>query len=189
MSNQIEVLSQLFKARSFLLHAHTVKNTFKEMEPVWDSLKVDGTAIMVTEHMTRTKAQCVQIYARKLMLYVKSITNFEMFPIAIEDIQVGNWRVDSIILNIASNEIKSHEHLYQLLMTNIFGIPGIMFDFIKNDFAVSYLKEYMKTVFIPLLVTLPEEGAVSVECFENKLSQHLSNGVIDKESSVVEVTK
>ncbi|WNV45946.1 hypothetical protein [Aeromonas phage AerS_266] len=174
MSEQIEKLTQLIKVRSFILHAYTVKNTLKEMESVWDSLKVDGTPIMVTEHMTRTKAQCVQIYARKLMLYVRSITNFEMFPITLEDIQVGNWRIDSIILNIASNEIKSHEHLYQLIMTNIFGVPTVMFDFIKNDFSAVYLKEYMKTVFVPLMVNIPENETVTLEQSENQVKEFIT---------------
>lgn len=181
MSDKIQLLSQMVKAHSFILHAHTIKNTLKEMEPVWDSLKVDGDAIMVTEHMTRTKAQCVQIYTRKLMLYVKSITNFEMFPITIEDLRVGNWRVDSIILNIASNEIKSHEHLYQLIMTNIFGIPTVLFDFIKHDHSVVYLKEYMNTVFVPMVLDLPEAGTVTVEEFEQLLNEWSNQTVVVKE--------
>jgi hypothetical protein len=68
------------------------------------------------------------------MKYVSSISGLDMFPMTLENPEVGNWRIDSIILQIASNEIKGHEHLFRLLMTNIFGVPTLMFNIIDKDF-------------------------------------------------------
>ena len=169
MNEKTMKLNQIVKAIGFIEHAHTVKNTFKEMEPVWDSLKVDGVEVIVKQHMTRVKAQCVQLYARKLMQYVMSIMNFDMFPIAIEDVRIGNWRVDSIIIQIASNEVKSHEHLYQLLMTNIFGIPTVMFDFIQSDFGMEKLEEYLSKTYSPVLISLPDSQKAELTEFESLL--------------------
>ena len=94
-SHQHTVIRQVSQAMSFFAHAHTVKNIRKEMEPIWDSLKVEGKELIVEQHMTRVKAQLVQLYAGKLMKLVNLHKDFDMVPVAKEDVSVGNWRIDS----------------------------------------------------------------------------------------------
>lgn len=126
----------------------TVKNTLKEMVPVWEELKsADGSCIITTDHASRKKYQLVQLYARKLMKYFSSINGMDMFPMTLEDPEVGNWRIDSIILQIASNEIKGHEHMFKLMMTNLFGVPTIMFELIDGGFKCAKLNEMIQKTY------------------------------------------
>lgn len=133
---------------AFVEHAFTIKNLEKDMVSVWDELKTDDKRCpIVDDHMTRVKAQCVQLYTRKLFTATKIIANFDMFPITQEDIRIGNWRIDSIVTQIASNKVNDHHHLFQLLMTNIFGVPTIMFEFITNGMQRKTLQEYLKVTY------------------------------------------
>lgn len=172
-NHQHTLLRQGTQVLSFFAHAHTVKNIYKEMESVWDSLKVDGKELIVEQHMTRVKAQLVQLYGAKLMKLVSSHTNFDLVPVIKENIAVGNWRIDSIVVQIASNKVESHEHLYQLMMTNIYGIPTVMFDFIKSGFTQEPLERYMRATYSKVEVPLEFEGEITEGALESFM-----NGVI-----------
>lgn len=138
---------QRSQVAAFVTHAVTVNTMRNEMVDTWLSLMTqDKKCPIVEDHMSHTKAQCVQLYARKLMTLITSLDGFDMFPITQENIKVGNWRVDSIIIQIASNPVTDHDHLFQLLMTNIFGVPTVMFEFAKK-FDKQHLQTYVDTTY------------------------------------------
>jgi hypothetical protein len=174
-SHQHTLMRQGTQVLSFFAHAHTVKNIYKEMESVWDSLKVDGRELVVEHHMTRVKAQLVQLYAAKLMKLVGIHTNFDLVPVVKENVAVGNWRVDSLIVQVASNKVGSHEHLYQLLMTNIYGIPTVMFDFIKAGFTQEPLERYMRATYSKVEVPLDFEGEITEDALERFMDGVIHN--------------
>lgn len=177
MTLQLETIAQYTHAINFVKHAATVENTFKEMMPTWEKLlSADGSSIIIKDTMTRAKAQLVQLYARDLMKYVRTITGLTMFPIAQEDIKVGNWRVDSIILQLASNDVKSHRHLFELMMTNIYCVPSIMFEYgKKNDPKI--LAKHLEDLFQGIKVEFDETSPVSLEVIEQGLLLFIEGGV------------
>jgi hypothetical protein len=101
-----------------------------------------------------------------------------MFPITQEDVKVGNWRVDCIILQIASNDIKDHRHLFELMMTNIYGVPTVMFDFIKNKSSL-VLAKYMENTYQGIKLKYDEEREISLVGLESNLSTYLSSEEIE----------
>lgn len=178
MKNHMKLTRMYSQMVSFLAHAHTLKNTFGEMAPVWDELKdADGRSLIVEEMMTRTKAQQVQLYARRLMNYVSSISGLDMFPMSLTDVKIGNWRVDSIIIQIASNEIKGHSHLFKLLMVNLYGVPQQMIDFVENKFNKRYLKEYMEATYMGIVVDLGGPDQVTMESMEELMQAYMEDEV------------
>lgn len=161
MYYNLDVIRRYNHVIEFVEQSHTIENTFKEMIPTWEKLlSEDGTSVIVKDTMTRAKAQLVQLYARDLMKYVNSIIGLTMFPITQEDIKVGNWRVDCIILQIASNDIKDHRHLFELMMTNIYGVPTAMFEFIK-DKSSSVLAKYLENTYQGIKLKYDENLPIS----------------------------
>lgn len=117
---QLRIATQV---RELAVQGITLSNTLKAMETVWDELKTeDGTELIVQQTASKVKYQLVQMYAAKLMKYMNSIIGMDLVPLAYQEIQSRTWRQDSIILNIASNRIDNHEHLFVLLMVNLFGL-------------------------------------------------------------------
>lgn len=175
MHFNLEVIRRYSHAIEFVEQSYTIENTFKEMIPTWEKLlSEDGTSIIVRDVLTRSKAQLVQLYARDLMKYVNSIIGLSMFPITQEDVKVGNWRVDCIILQIASNDIKDHRHLFELMMTNIYGVPTVMFDFIKNKSSL-VLAKYMENTYQGIKLKYDEEREISLVGLESNLSTYLNS--------------
>lgn len=167
--NHLTILTQF---RNLVLSAHTVQNTLKEMRPVWEEyLDENGHSVVTKDLMSRPKYMIVQMYARRLMKHFTEISGLSIFPMAMEDVRVGNWRVDSILLQIASNEVKGHEHLYQLLMTNLFGVPTSLFDTVKGGYKVKDFVAILKAQY-PLEIVgleLDETDEVATEEYTEKL--------------------
>lgn len=164
MNERLKLTRMYSQMVSFVQHAHAVKNAFSEMSSVWDELKTqDGRSIIVEEMMTRTKAQQVQLYARRLMLHFNSIVGLDMFPMSLSNVAVGNWRVDSIIIQIASNQIKGHSDLFKLLMVNLYGLPQDMIDFIEHDFNKLYLEQYMQKTYVGIKIDIGGPSSLTVE--------------------------
>lgn len=168
MTIDIKKLRIHTQAHTVVTSAYTVKNTFKEMAGTWDELKSeDGSCIITTDMASRKKYQLIQMYTRKLMKYFTSIDGMDIFPMTLENPEVGNWRIDSIILQIASNEVKGHEHLFRLLMTNIFGVPTTMFDLIDSDFRAGKLRAMLAKTYpldkVDPLYQLKDEDEVTEE--------------------------
>lgn len=163
---KFNTMRQMTQAVSFYKHAVTMQTIHKEMEVVWDSLKVDGKELMVTDHMTRRKAQCVQLFARKLMKFVPLFKDFDMFPIAREDIAIGNWRIDSLITQIASNDIESCKHLVELMMTNFYGVPTVMFKFIDENFRGEVLMDYIRDTYMNVEIEIDEKRSIDMKYLE-----------------------
>lgn len=183
MTVGIKKLRIYTQIHTLITSGHTVKNTFKEMGPVWEELKSeDGSCIITTDHASRKKYQLVQLYTRKLMTYFSAINGMDIFPMTMENPEVGNWRIDSIILQIASNEVKGHEHLFKLLMTNVFGVPSIMFELIDSGFTrekieVILNKTYPLDQFWDLNILDPEDEvteAYAAEMIDNLVTMGTS---------------
>ncbi len=179
MHFNLEVIRRYTHAIEFVEQSYTIENTFKEMIPVWEKLlSEDGSSIIVRETLTRSKAQLVQLYARDLMKYVNSIIGLTLFPITQEDIKVGNWRVDSIILQIASNDIKDHRHLFELMMTNLYGVPTVMFEFSKEK-SSTILAKYLENTFQGIKLQYDETREVSLVGLEEKLVSYLNSEEVE----------
>jgi hypothetical protein len=111
------------------IQGYTARNTFKEMGEVWLSLMdKDQKAQIVEQHASKVKYQLVQLYSQKMIKYVRSVIGFDLIPSAQADLLTKNWRIDSLLLNIASNKINSHEHLFRLLLINVFGLSEQLVD-------------------------------------------------------------
>ena len=118
--NTLRIATQV---RELSLQGVTLRNTFKAMNEVWLSLHdKDMKCLIVEQIATKTKYQLVQMYAAKLMKYMNSIIGLDMVPLAQQDLTKGTWRQDSILLNIASNRVDNHEHLFVLLLVNLYGL-------------------------------------------------------------------
>lgn len=175
----LEAIRRYTHAIEFVEHAVTIENTFKEMVPTWEKLlSEDKTSVIVTQEMTRAKAQCVQLYARDLMKYVNSLTNFTMFPISQEDVKVGNWRVDCIILQLACNKVKDHRHLFELMMTNLYCVPSIMFEYSKEKKS-AILAKHLELTYPGVKLDFEESKEVCLVKLEENFRNHISSDEIE----------
>lgn len=129
------------QARELVLQGTTLKNTLKEMNEVWLSLFTEDKRCLITDmQATKVRAQLITLYGVKLIKYINSIVGLDLVPLAQdaspENLNYGerdpadrNWKIDSVMLNIGSNKITSHEHLFKLMMINIFGVSELVVDF------------------------------------------------------------
>lgn len=127
--------------REYILQGVTLQNTLKEMNEVWLSLFTEDKRCLITDmQATKVRAQLITLYGVKLIKYINSIVGLDLVPLAQdaspENLNYGerdpadrNWKIDSVMLNIGSNKITSHEHLFKLMMINIFGVSEQFVDF------------------------------------------------------------
>lgn len=127
--------------REYILQGVTLQNTLKEMNEVWLSLFTEDKRCLITEmQATKVRAQLITLYGVKLIKYINSIVGLDLVPLAQdaspENLNYGerdpadrNWKIDSVMLNIGSNKITSHEHLFKLMMINVFGVSEQFIDF------------------------------------------------------------
>ncbi|QDH47151.1 hypothetical protein PQC06_gp154 [Aeromonas phage LAh10] len=186
--DHLRIYTQL---RALIQTAYTIKNTRTAMVSTWDELKdADGKEIIVEQYMTRAKAQLVQMYARRLMKYMESIANLDVIPMTTEDVKIGNWRVDSIIIQLASNEIKDHDHMFQLMMTNIYGVTTKMFDFIDSGFKLEKLLDLMSKQYLSSFEELKDESfEVSEEWAEDLIKAFINGELQDPGFKLLSLTK
>lgn len=124
--NTLRIATQV---RELALQGVTLKNTFKEMQHVWESLMTeDKRCLIVEQEATKVKYQLVNLYAIKLIKYLRSIVGLDLVPLAQQDPETRTWKMDAIILNIASNKVKDHEHLFRLFLVNLFGLNEQLVD-------------------------------------------------------------
>lgn len=118
--NTLRIATQV---REMALQGVTLKNTFKEMNVVWESLLTeDKRCLIVEQAATKVKYQLVNMYAVKLIKYLRSIVGLDLVPLSQQDPDTRTWKMDAVILNIASNKVKDHEHLFRLFLVNLFGL-------------------------------------------------------------------
>lgn len=123
MSVNLNTLRIATQVRELLLQGVTLKNTFREMEQVWLSLyDTEQRCLIVEQTATKVKYQLVNSYAIKLIKYVNSIVGLDLVPLAQQDPGTRTWKNDTIILNIGGNPVKNHEHMFRLMLVNLFGI-------------------------------------------------------------------
>lgn len=123
MSHNLNTLRIATQVRELLIQGVTLKNTFREMNQVWLSLYTSEKSCPILEQSaTKVKYQLVNLYAVKLIKYMNSIVGLDMVPLAQQDPETRTWKNDSIILNIASNVVKSHEHMFRSMLVNLFGV-------------------------------------------------------------------
>lgn len=129
------------------LQGVTLKNTFKEMNEVWLSLYTTDKKCQIVEQMgTKVKYQLINLYAIKLIKYINSIIGLDLIPLGQQDLETRTWRQDTIILNIAGLKITDHEHLFRLMMVNLFGLSEDILDFALTGKA-SVLREYVRKTY------------------------------------------
>lgn len=129
------------------LQGVTLRNTFKEMNEVWLSLyTTDKQCPIVEQTGTKVKYQLVNLYAVKLIKYINSIVGLDLVPLAQQDVTNKSWRQDAIILNIAGLKITDHEHLFELMMVNLFGLSTDVIEFAMHGKA-SVLRNYVKKTY------------------------------------------
>lgn len=129
------------------LQGVTLRNTLKEMNEVWLSLyTTDKQCPIIEQTGTKVKYQLVNLYAVKLIKYINSIIGLDLVPLAQQDITKKSWRQDAIILNIAGLKITGHEHLFELMMVNLFGLSTDVIDFAMHG-KVSTLRDYVKKTY------------------------------------------
>ena len=129
------------------LQGVTLKNTFKEMSEVWLSLHTADKACPIVDQMgTKVKYQLVNLYAIKLMKYINSIIGLDLISLGQQNLETRTWRQDTIILNIAGLKITGHEHLFRLMMVNLFGLSEDIIEFALTSKA-TVLREYVKKTY------------------------------------------
>lgn len=124
--NTLRIATQV---RELALQGVTLKNTFKEMHSVWEDLMTeDKRCLIVEQEATKIKYQLVSLYAIKLIKYMRSIVGLDLVPLSQQDPETRTWKMDAIILNIASNKVTDHEHLFRLFLVNLFGLNEQLVD-------------------------------------------------------------
>ncbi len=135
------------QVRELALQGVTLNNTFKHMDEVWLSLMTeDKRNLIVEQTATKVKYQLVNLYAVKLIKYLRSIVGLDLVPLAHQDPETRTWKLDSIILNIASNKVNDHEHLFRLMLVNLFGLNEQLVELSLNPTWVKYT-DYIRTVY------------------------------------------
>lgn len=136
--NTLRIATQV---RELVLQGVTLKNTLKDMHDVWMSLySEDKKCLIVEMQATKVRAQLINLYAIKLIKYINSIVGLDLVPLAQQvnpasadmqnrDPATFSWKMDSVLLNICSNKIDDHEHLFKLLMINLFGVSEQVIEF------------------------------------------------------------
>ena len=124
--NTLRIATQV---RELALQGVTLKNTFKEMHSVWESLMTeDKRCLIVEQEATKVKYQLVNMYAVKMIKYLRSIVGLDLVPLSQPDPETRTWKMDAVILNIASNKVTDHEHLFRLFLVNLFGLSEQLVD-------------------------------------------------------------
>lgn len=124
--NTLRIATQV---RELALQGVTLKNTFKEMHSVWEDLMTeDKRCLIVEQEATKIKYQLVNLYAIKLIKYMRSIVGLDLVPLSQQDPETRTWKMDAVILNIASNKVTDHEHLFRLFLVNLFGLNEQLVD-------------------------------------------------------------
>lgn len=142
--NTLRIATQV---REMALQGVTLKNTFKEMQHVWESLMTeDKRCLIVEQEATKVKYQLVNLYAIKLIKYLRSIVGLDLVPLAQQDPETRTWKLDAIILNIASNKVKDHDHLFRMFLVNLFGMSEQLVDLSLEPTWAKY-REYVRTVY------------------------------------------
>lgn len=141
--NTLRIATQV---RELALQGVTLKNTFKEMQHVWESLLTeDKRCLIVEQEATKVKYQLVNLYAIKLIKYLRSIVGLDLVPLAQQDPETRTWKMDAIILNIASNKVKDHEHLFRLFLVNLFGLNEQLVDLSLEPTWAKY-RDYIRAI-------------------------------------------
>ena len=142
--NTLRIATQV---RELALQGVTLKNTLKEMNAVWESLfTAEGRCLIVEQEATKVKYQLVNLYAIKLIKYLRSIVGLDLVPLSQQDPETKTWKMDAVILNIASNKVKDHEHLFRLFLVNLFGLNEQLVDLSLEPTWDKY-REYVRTVY------------------------------------------
>lgn len=135
------------QVRELALQGVTLKNTFKHMDEVWLSLMTeDKRNLIVEQTATKVKYQLVNLYAVKLIKYLRSIVGLDLVPLAHQDPETRTWKMDSIILNIASNKVSDHEHLFRLMLVNLFGLNEQLVELSLKPTWAKYA-DYVRAVY------------------------------------------
>uniref|UniRef100_A0AAU8KXN8 Uncharacterized protein n=1 Tax=Pantoea phage Survivor TaxID=3232176 RepID=A0AAU8KXN8_9CAUD len=135
------------QVRELALQGVTLGNTFKHMDEVWLSLMTeDKRNLIVEQTATKVKYQLVNLYAVKLIKYLRSIVGLDLVPLAHQDPETRTWKLDSIILNIASNKVNDHEHLFRLMLVNLFGLNEQLVELSLKPTWAKYA-DYVRTVY------------------------------------------
>lgn len=142
--NQLRIATQI---RELALQGVTLKNTFNHMNEVWLELMTeDKQCIIVEQTATKLKYQLVNLYAVKLVKYLSSIVGLDLVPLAQQDPSTRTWKMDAVILNIASNKVKDHEDLYRLMLVNLFGLNEEIIN-LSFDFTWENIRQYIRKVY------------------------------------------
>jgi len=158
------------------LQGVTLRNTFKEMENVWLELHTQDKRCLIVEQVaTKVKYQLVNLYAIKLIKYINSIIGLDLVPLAQQDPSTRTWKMDAVILNIASNKVTDHEHLFRLMMVNLFGLSETVIEFAMTAKA-SVLRDYVKKTYdVDLGEPTSEDQAIDLEQTEAALRNYLKS--------------
>lgn len=142
--NTLRIATQV---REMALQGVTLKNTFKEMQHVWEALLTeDKRCLIVEQEATKVKYQLVNLYAIKLIKYLRSIVGLDMVPLAQQDPETRTWKMDAVVLNIASNKVNDHEHLFRLFLVNLFGLNEQLVSLSMEPTWDKY-RDYVRTVY------------------------------------------
>ncbi|QYN80103.1 hypothetical protein PQD71_gp223 [Kosakonia phage Kc263] len=162
------------QVRELALQGVTLRNTLKEMNEVWLSLYTTDKQCPIVEQMgTKVKYQLVNLYAVKLIRYLNSIIGLDLVPLAQQDVTTRTWRQDAIILNISGQKITDHEHLFELMLVNLFGLSQDILKFALSSKAAD-LREYVKKTYdIDLGEPTTEEQTITLEQVEMALTAFL----------------
>lgn len=174
-----EQLRKYTQARELLVQGVTLRNTLKDMNSVWESLyTVDGKCIIVEQIATKMKAQVVHLYARKLIKYMESIVGLDMVPLSKQDAGTESWKLDCVLLQIASNKVESHEHLFRLLLVNLFGVSDHIVNFAFSP-TWENLRAYVLATYAQDLGDVEglKDEDLTIEFIETAITNHIANDV------------
>lgn len=157
------------------LQGVTLRNTFKEMENVWLELHTEDKRCLIVEQVaTKVKYQLVNLYAVKLIKYINSIIGLDLVPLAQQDPTTRTWKMDAVILNIASNKVTDHEHLFRLMLVNLFGLSETVIEFAMTAKA-SVLRDYVKKTYdIDLGEPVSEDQVIELPQAEKALRDYIA---------------
>lgn len=176
MSHNLNTLRIATQVRELLIQGITLKNTFKAMEEVWLGLHTPDKKCPIVEHAaSKIKYQLANLYAVSLVKYMNSIVGLDLVSLSQQDPNTRTWKMDGIILNAGSNKVKDHEHLFRVLLVNLFGLSEDIID-IGFDPTAERIRSYVKKTYdIDLGDTEGLSGEISIEEAEGALYNYLAD--------------
>lgn len=167
------------QAIEIINQADALKTAFEDLdESTWLELQTkDKECFILTQIGTSIKNTQVRYYTFAFIKRIQSIIGLDLLTLTIDE-PSKLWKIDDITQALADGEIKSHQHLFQELLVNIYGLSGNIINFIFGDRSRNALYAILSGFYtLSIDDSDSEKEALSVD-FMNYLKDIIDNSDI-----------